>query len=154
MKICILQRQRAVSVQRKALRALAQRLLKKAFAKKPLPFETLWLILVNDKAMPTYKERTFGLLLQTDVITQTYEAIPGVQAATAEVILNIERAQQEGARRPGGVAHEIAFYLAHGLDHLAGHEDHTPARRRTMHQRATAWLEAESGPDGWPALCP
>lgn len=91
--------------------------------------------------MPAYKAGCFGVRMQTDVVSQSYAAIPGVSPATAELVLNAERALAEGARRPGGPARELALYLAHGLDHLAGHDDDTPARRRAMRRRETAWLD-------------
>ena len=92
--------------------------------------------------MPAYKAGCFGVRVQTDVVAQSYEAVPGVCAATAELILNAERARAEGRARAGGPARELALYLAHGLDHLAGADDDTPARRRAMRRRETAWLDA------------
>ena len=93
--------------------------------------------------MPAYKAGCFGIRAQTDVVTQAYAAVPGVGAATAELVVNAERALAEGRGRPGGPARELALYLAHGLDHLAGADDDVPARRRAMRRRETAWLEAE-----------
>ena len=92
--------------------------------------------------MPAYKAGCFGVRVQTDVVSQSYAAVPGVGAATAELILNAERARAEGRARAGGPARELALYLAHGLDHLAGADDDTPARRRAMRRRETAWLDA------------
>ena len=60
----------------------------------------------------------------------------------AELVINAERALAEGRRRAGGAARELALYLAHGMDHLAGRDDDTPARRRAMRRRETRWLEA------------
>ena len=93
--------------------------------------------------MPGYKAGCFGVRLQTDVVVQAYEAVPGVCPATAELVLNAERALLEGGRRSGGPSRELALYLAHGLDHLAGYDDDTPSRRRAMRRRETAWLDAD-----------
>jgi len=101
-------------------------------------------MLTDDATMPAYKAGCFGVRRQTDVVVQSYEAVPGVCPATAEIILNAERAKAEGKARPGGPARELALYLAHGLDHLAGHDDDTPARRRAMRRRETGWLDADS----------
>ena len=92
--------------------------------------------------MPAYKAGCFGIRTQTDVVAQAYAAVPGVCGATAELILNAERAQAEGRARAGGPARELALYLAHGLDHLAGADDDTPAARRAMRRRETDWLDA------------
>ncbi|MDR0994259.1 MAG: rRNA maturation RNase YbeY [Verrucomicrobiota bacterium] len=136
--------QRHLRLRPPVLRKLAKSLVVRAFPPEdgPAPFSNLALVLTDDVGMPEYKERCFGQRIQTDVISLSYAAIPGVCPSTAEIILNVERAAQEGAHRAGGVERELALYLAHGIDHLAGHEDDTPSRRRTMRRRETAWLDA------------
>ena len=109
------------------------------------PCAGLTLLLTDDRAMPGYKAACFGRREQTDVVAQAYEGIPGVVPASAEIVVNAERARQEGEGREGGAARELALYIAHGLDHLAGHTDDTPARRRAMRQRELRWLEACAG---------
>ena len=106
-------------------------------------FGELSVTLTDDAAMPAYKAGCFGVRVQTDVVSQSYEAVPGVCEATAELILNVERAKAEGRRRAGGPARELALYLAHGLDHLAGADDDTPVRRRAMRRHETGWLDAD-----------
>ena len=90
-------------------------------------------MLVDDGQMPGYKAGCFGIRAQTDVVAQSYEAVPGIAPSSAELVINAERALAEGRRRAGG---------AHGMDHLAGRDDDTPARRRAMRRRETRWLEA------------
>jgi ssRNA-specific RNase YbeY (16S rRNA maturation enzyme) len=90
--------------------------------------------------MPDYKAATFGIRVQTDVISQAYLPIPGVSGPTAELVINLQRAIELGSRRPGGPTAELALYLAHGIDHLAGHDDDTPAARRSMRRRELRWL--------------
>ncbi len=132
-----------------ALRTLLRTLAARAFPAEA-PFAELAVVLTDDAAMPAYKAGCFGVRRQTDVVTQSYEAVPGVCAATAELVVNAERAQAEGRARPGGPARELALYLAHGLDHLAGADDDTPARRRAMRRRETAWLDAD--PAAWKGI--
>jgi probable rRNA maturation factor len=125
-----------------ALRRLARELAHRAFpTDAPAPVAEIAVLLVDDAAMPAYKAGCFGVRMQTDVVTQAYAAIPGVAPATAELVVNAERARAEGEGRPGGAARELALYLAHGFDHLAGRDDDTPARRRAMRRRETAWLD-------------
>jgi ssRNA-specific RNase YbeY (16S rRNA maturation enzyme) len=143
VKITLLNRQRALAVRPAAFRRLAQRLAIRAFPADPAPFGELAVLLTDDASMPGYKAGCFGVRSQTDVVSQAYAAVPGVSPATAELVLNAERAFAEGRRRPGGPARELALYLAHGLDHLAGRNDNTPARRRAMRRRETAWLDAD-----------
>ena len=129
-----------------ALRRLIRTLASRAFPAEP-PCSELTVVLTDDAAMPAYKAGCFGVRVQTDVVAQSYAAVPGVCAATAELVLNAERARAEGRVRAGGPARELALYLAHGLDHLAGADDDTPARRRAMRRRETAWLESD--PAAW-----
>ena len=140
VKIRLLNRQRALRVRLPAVRRLVRTLADRAFPAEA-PFAELAVALTDDAAMPAYKAGCFGVRVQTDVVAQAYEAVPGVCAATAELILNAERARAEGQARAGGPARELALYLAHGLDHLAGADDDTPARRRAMRRRETAWLD-------------
>lgn len=104
------------------------------------PFEELSVVLVDNAAMPACKERCFGVHRQTDVLSQAYLGIPGVCGGTAELVVNAERAREEGEGRKGGAEGEFALYLAHGCDHLAGGEDDTPGRRRAMRRRELRWL--------------
>ena len=109
------------------------------------PFEELSIVLVDNAAMPACKERCFGVRRQTDVLSQAYLGVPGVCGGTAELVINAERAREEGEKRPGGPEAEFALYLAHGCDHLAGGEDDTPPKRRAMRRRELRWLAALAG---------
>lgn len=126
-----------------AFRRLVRTLAGRAFPADAARPGELTVVLTDDAAMPGYKAGCFGVRAQTDVVAQAYEAVPGVCPATAEVVLNAERARAEGGRRAGGAARELALYLAHGLDHLAGFDDDTPVRRRAMRRRETGWLDAD-----------
>ena len=144
VKIHLLNRQQALALRPVAFRRLVRTLIGRAFpTEAPELFGELTVVLTDDAAMPAYKAGCFGVHRQTDVVAQSYAAVPGVCPATAELVLNAERARAEGRRRPGGPARELALYLAHGLDHLAGSDDDTPPRRRAMRRRETAWLDAD-----------
>ena len=148
MKISLYNRQRALPARTAAFKRLARKLARRAFPTEagPPPAE-LTVLLVDDAAMPAYKEQCFGERAQTDVVAQAYAEVPGVSPATAELVINAERALIEGRRRAGGPARELALYLAHGLHHLAGATDDTPERRRAMRRKENAWLAAEA--DVW-----
>lgn len=84
----------------------------------------------------------FGRPRPTDVITVSYDPLPGRTApARAEIFVNAQRALAIGRREPR-VARELALYLAHGLQHLAGASDRTPALRARMRRRERTWLRA------------
>ena len=79
----------------------------------------------------------------TDVISFYYEPIPGEdERACAELIVNVERAIEEGDRRKGwSASRELALYIAHGCDHFSGADDSTTAGRNRMRRRELRWLK-------------
>jgi ssRNA-specific RNase YbeY (16S rRNA maturation enzyme) len=98
--------------------------------------------------MRACKRTLFGKDAVTDVISLAYDPVPGeADGRTADVYINTERAAQESAARErparraaGGITAEFALYLAHGIDHLTGGRDETPAGRRGMRRRELRWL--------------
>jgi rRNA maturation RNase YbeY len=128
------------------LRALVDHLLDRAegLARDSRPRE-LSVILMDDAGMTEVNEALLHHEGPTDVITVRYHAIPGEpeQGDVAELYVNVERAA-ELSRRGWPAGRELALYLAHGCDHLAGEDDATPTQRRRMRRRELKWLrEAE-----------
>ena len=100
------------------------------------------LILVDDAGIAPINASAVGHAGATDVITLTYPALPGEEPGdSAEIILNVECAWKQGGGGEGA-DRELAFYLAHAFDHLAGHDDASPAARASMHRREWRWLRA------------
>ena len=56
--------------------------------------------------------------------------MPGDEAFSGDIIINLEQAVEEGFKRQGA-EYELALYLAHGIDHLSGATDDTP--EKTQH---------------------
>lgn len=92
--------------------------------------------MTDDEGIVPVNMACFGRVSPTDVISQPYTSPPG-----GEVIVNVERALSVGGSGPRG-ERELALYVAHGLHHLAGAVDHTPAQRRAMLRQERAWLRA------------
>jgi probable rRNA maturation factor len=51
---------------------------------------------------------------------------------TGEVVLSVDTARREAARRGHSPYDELLLYAVHGVLHLLGHDDHDPLRRRRM----------------------
>lgn len=143
-RISITNQQRTSRFNRKALRLLTGWLMKKAAAMDP---SRTWVecsvVLVGDHRMTALNRESLGHEGTTDVITFSYPTLPGEKPSgwRAEVVVNIERAVQEGRARRGGPAREFALYLAHGCQHLGGANDHTATARAAMNRRQNRWLK-------------
>jgi len=134
-------------VNRKNTRRLLKFLAEKAARQSPPVDNTaIDLILLDDASITTVNEACFRQSTPTDVISCSYDAMPGMgDARAADIFVNVERAVAEGHARsdPSGKwspGRELALYIAHGCDHLAGAEDRTAEERRRMRSRELRWL--------------
>lgn len=99
------------------------------------------LLLTNDDGIRQVKRQFFDVDCVTDVISFSSRPQPADgDRRTAEIVVNVERACLEGKKRHG-FEHEFALYLAHGCDHLAGHDDRTIKERKNMRRRELCWLK-------------
>ena len=155
MRVHVVNHQRVGRVDRVRLRTLARVLMQAATRRgRPQDWSALTLVLLDHPGIVAANQRVFGRDYVTDVISQAFRPLPGPASGwSGELFLNVEQAAAEGAHRPGGVDGELAFYLAHGCDHLTGGRDDTPAQRAAMHRRERAWLSALArGGGGWTGL--
>lgn len=105
-----------------------------------MSWRRLGLVLTGDEEIRALNHRWFGKDRVTDVISFRHPAFPGEATGDeGELVINLEQAMQEGSLRDGP-DRELALYLAHGCDHLAGAEDDTPARKRAMLRREREWV--------------
>ncbi len=147
MNIEIRNLQRGFRIDRGLLRSLATALAGAARRlAPPMPWRELTVILADDAAIDPINRAVMGHAGATDVITQRYEAVPGEPSGlVGDLVINVEQAWRVGTRlartrSAWSPAHELALYLAHGCDHLAGAEDDTPAGRVRMRRRERRWL--------------
>jgi len=163
IRIVISSRQAVCRLARRRIAKLLVFLLRKSMCSREARGETVFTLVVTDnRRMPEFKHRCFGIREVTDVIAAAYKPLPGESTEEAELVVNAERALDvvTGRFRPGRLAHlsrsgapgwdlssEFALYLAHGVDHLSGADDATPQDRRRMRQRELRWLR-EAGVKG------
>ena len=107
---------------------------------------------LGDRDISRIHEEALGVGGTTDVITLPYAPAPGIPAS-AEIFINTALACSRGRNRTSlelvgdesnrtwSPAHELALYLAHGFDHLAGNVDHTTAGFTAMRKREIKWVE-------------
>jgi len=108
------------------------------------------LLFVRDEAMRAVNKRFRGIDKTTDVLSFG-EAIPSKDRGTpalahiearraynggrfdlGEILISLEQASRQARRRKRPVREEVAFLAAHGVLHLLGYEDETPAGYREM----------------------
>jgi rRNA maturation RNase YbeY len=107
-------------------------------------WQEISVLFVGNRSMRGANQAVFGKNRPTDVISLMYAPLPGFElAGSAELLINVERAVEEGRRRARDnwdPSHELALYLAHGVDHLAGADDNVSAGRRRMRARELRWV--------------
>lgn len=103
-------------------------------------WDEISIAILDDEGIAPVNIRYFDRARPTDVISLAYPPVIDGDGWVGEVVVNAERALQEGRRRPGGWRRELALYIAHGCDHLSGADDSTPPLRRKMRRRELAWL--------------
>jgi rRNA maturation RNase YbeY len=100
------------------------------------------LVLEDDAGIRKLNRTCFGIAEPTDVLCFRFDPIPGEpRGPSAEIVVNVECALREGRALPRRTpSSELALYVAHACDHLAGGRDDTPAGRARMRRRELRWL--------------
>ncbi len=132
-------RQRARRLDARLLETLGRAALAQPELAALPPATELDVLLVGDATIQQLNQRLLRHAGPTDVITLDYGPAPAGGPAPrprcTELFLGVPEAYRQARRyRTSGPA-ELVRYLVHGLLHLAGHDDQTPAARRRM-QRA------------------
>lgn len=98
--------------------------------------------LIHDAESDEMHRAIMGIEGATDVITQAYDAIlPEEPGLFGELFVNVDQARRAAPNRRGwSVAKELLLYIAHGMDHLSGADDHSPRDYGTMRRRELGWL--------------
>lgn len=93
--------------------------------------------LASDRVISKVHRETLGVAGPTDCIAFPMEhpGVTGGPVFLGAFYLGVEEARRNGARLGHGLTREVAFVLAHGLLHLLGWEDGTPAEREEMFAR-------------------
>ena len=98
--------------------------------------------LIHDAESDEMHRAIMGIEGATDVITQAYDAIPPEEPGLfGELFVNVDQARRAAPnRRNWSIAKELLLYIAHGMDHLSGADDHSPRDYGTMRRRELGWL--------------
>jgi len=152
LSVSIQNRQRRLPVSPVRLRRLAARVLA-AVDRSDCDVDVT---VVDDREIRRLNRRYLGVGSATDVLAFDLTLHAGAPASTparveemkvgarmmhrrapllGEVVISGETAARQAARLGVPVGLELDLLLVHGLLHLAGYDDHTPADARAMHER-------------------
>jgi probable rRNA maturation factor len=123
MQVKILNRQRKCQVPVTDLIAFAQKLMPLVLrvSRKKFPTEIL-VALVSDRKISTIHQQFMGIAGPTDVITFRH----------GEIVVSVETAARQASEYETDLVQELRLYIAHGLLHLAGYDDHSEDDFREM----------------------
>jgi len=122
--------QRIVAIDRRWLRDLVRQ----AVAAIGAEHAEIGLAILDDAGIADLHDRWMGLPDPTDVITFDL-AGPGCVGLHGDIAVSAETARRVARELAWQPRHELAYYIVHGLLHLAGEDDLDPAARRRMRMR-------------------
>ena len=102
-------------------------------------------LLLDDRGIATLHDRWLGIPGPTDVIT--FDLADDVSLGLkGDIAVSTETARRMARELGWQPRHELAYYVMHGLLHLAGDDDHDPADRRRMRAREQLVMAAAGLP--------
>ena len=133
---------KAIGLGKAELRAAAGAFAERSASRIGVPFREVTVILQDDAFSAEVHEAINGAAGATDVITQRYDAMPGDKPGVyGELYVNVDQALRAAPKRRGwSSAKELLLYVAHGMDHLSGADDLSPADYDRMRRRELGWL--------------
>lgn len=104
------------------------------------------LAFVDNPTIHTLNKRYLDHDEPTDVLSFPLSD-PGAKTLQGELVLGVEVAKAQAEERSHSVDAELALYVIHGLLHLCGYDDKSPAKEREMRTRERAHLARLGFPD-------
>jgi probable rRNA maturation factor len=126
--ISVHNRQRKIALDRVALEQFARRALPLCLREEGrglTSLEEIDVLLISDRKISALHRRFLQIDGPTDVITFQH----------GEICISVETAQRQAEEHHTSTEGELRLYLVHGLLHLHGFDDRTPAARRRMQSR-------------------
>jgi probable rRNA maturation factor len=84
--------------------------------------EQILVVLVSDRKISEIHKQFMSIAGPTDVVTFQH----------GEIIISVDTAARQAADYGTSLLHELRLYIAHGLLHLAGYDDHSKQGRQEM----------------------
>lgn len=119
-----------------------KRWLPKAVRLVPKAPPKISIALLGDARMAALHDKFMNVPEPTDVLTFPLDYDRHGRVTTGEIVLCVPYAQREAKRRGGNANRELLLYALHGVLHLSGHDDRTPADHTRMHREEDRILQA------------
>jgi probable rRNA maturation factor len=97
-------------------------------------FQSLSVVLIGDAVMAQLNQRYHNTPGTTDILTFDYGAGQG------ELLISVDRVVAQARQFHTTPSRELALYVVHGVLHLRGYDDQTPADRRRIRGAERRWL--------------
>ena len=134
MPIEITNLQRCMKVPKNRIRAAVRRVMTREFARKV----NISVAVVDDDRIAQLNWVFLQRAEPTDVLAFPLEEGRGQEKPEevfGEIVISAERARREARKRHVRPETELILYAVHGMLHLAGYNDRTPAERKRMRRR-------------------
>ncbi len=118
------------------LRALISKAIKDVVTHE-LPSVTICeigIVTLSDEELLQINIQSLGHDWYTDILTFELERTPSGRLE-AELYFSVERALENAKRYRKSIEEELLHLAIHGILHLAGHDDHDPAKKKRMAAR-------------------
>lgn len=130
------------SITRRELKAAAAMFAERSSSRVGAVWHEVVVHLVDDGRSAEAHAAIMGIEGPTDAITQAYDAIPPEESGLyGELFVNCDQAVRAAPKRRGwSIEKELLLYIAHGMDHLSGADDHSPQDYLRMRRRELGWV--------------
>jgi rRNA maturation RNase YbeY len=135
-------RQRSFPVNCRLLRKIALTFLSEL---RPNNNFELEINIISEPEMTLLNEKFLQHQGSTDVLAFDYKEPSQPETFHGEIFVCADQASIQSARYRTSWQNEVMRYVVHGILHLAGYDDHHPARRREMKRQEDRFLRYLAG---------
>jgi probable rRNA maturation factor len=143
LQVHLLNRQRKLKVDSRRLRTWVRAVLQ---AERPTLAGEVEIVLLRDAGIARLNARYRGRPRPTDVLAFPADRggwPPEAPPPIGTVVVSVERAIEQARERRLAVAEELDRLVVHGLLHLLGYRDDSPAARARMRRRENRYLRSQ-----------
>lgn len=121
-------------------RAWLRRMVRTALGAAGIDRAEICVLVLDDAGIAELHERWLDIPGPTDVLT--FDLAGRGDGLHGDIAVSAETARRAARELGWAPRHELAYYVIHGLLHLAGCDDRDPASRRRMRAREREWMAA------------